>query len=102
MTYLGRYDLTDDLVAEREKSKVLQEEMEATLHDIQNMWTHPRPPHTPSPARPTLLAIDIDMSTSLVRSLSDVFQLWRVSIMTSVNIVLLLQSEVSMRAMIIY
>ncbi|XP_045775978.1 tropomyosin isoform X19 [Maniola jurtina] len=29
--------LEDDLVAEREKSKVLQEEMEATLHDIQNM-----------------------------------------------------------------
>lgn len=32
-------DLADDLVAEREKSKLLQEEMEATLHDIQNMWT---------------------------------------------------------------
>ncbi|XP_037874182.1 tropomyosin-2 isoform X8 [Bombyx mori] len=29
--------LEDDLVAEREKSKLLQEEMEATLHDIQNM-----------------------------------------------------------------
>ncbi|XP_032514390.2 tropomyosin-2 isoform X8 [Danaus plexippus] len=29
--------LEDDLVAEREKSKILQEEMEATLHDIQNM-----------------------------------------------------------------
>ncbi|XP_030035249.1 tropomyosin-2 isoform X4 [Manduca sexta] len=29
--------LEDDLVAEREKSKFLQEEMEATLHDIQNM-----------------------------------------------------------------
>lgn len=29
--------LADDLVAEREKSKILQEEMEATLHDIQNM-----------------------------------------------------------------
>jgi len=27
----------DDLVAEKEKNKVLQEEMEATLHDIQNM-----------------------------------------------------------------
>lgn len=35
----GRVDLADDLVAEREKSKLLQEEMEATLHDIQNMWT---------------------------------------------------------------
>ncbi|XP_074110886.1 tropomyosin 1 isoform X5 [Cotesia typhae] len=29
--------LEDDLVAEREKNKLLQEEMEATLHDIQNM-----------------------------------------------------------------
>ncbi|XP_045484237.1 tropomyosin-2 isoform X13 [Pieris rapae] len=29
--------LEDDLVSEREKSKLLQEEMEATLHDIQNM-----------------------------------------------------------------
>ncbi|XP_052742547.1 tropomyosin isoform X11 [Bicyclus anynana] len=29
--------LEDDLVSEREKSKILQEEMEATLHDIQNM-----------------------------------------------------------------
>ncbi|XP_050669906.1 tropomyosin-2 isoform X2 [Leptidea sinapis] len=29
--------LEDDLVAEREKSKLLQEEMESTLHDIQNM-----------------------------------------------------------------
>lgn len=29
--------LADDLVAEREKSKLLQDEMEATLHDIQNM-----------------------------------------------------------------
>jgi tropomyosin-1 len=28
---------TDDLAAEREKNKLLQEEMEATLHDIQNM-----------------------------------------------------------------
>jgi hypothetical protein len=27
----------DDLVAEKEKNKLLQEEMEATLHDIQNM-----------------------------------------------------------------
>jgi tropomyosin-1 len=27
----------DDLAAEREKNKLLQEEMEATLHDIQNM-----------------------------------------------------------------
>lgn len=33
----GHVDLADDLVAEREKSKLLQEEMEATLHDIQNM-----------------------------------------------------------------
>ncbi|XP_050463713.1 tropomyosin isoform X3 [Cataglyphis hispanica] len=29
--------LEDDLAAEREKNKMLQEEMEATLHDIQNM-----------------------------------------------------------------
>nr|XP_050846476.1 calponin homology domain-containing protein DDB_G0272472 isoform X4 [Vespula vulgaris] len=29
--------LEDDLAAEREKNKLLQEEMEATLHDIQNM-----------------------------------------------------------------
>ncbi|XP_029666102.1 tropomyosin alpha-3 chain isoform X6 [Formica exsecta] len=29
--------LEDDLTAEREKNKMLQEEMEATLHDIQNM-----------------------------------------------------------------
>ncbi|XP_020286581.1 tropomyosin alpha-1 chain isoform X4 [Pseudomyrmex gracilis] len=29
--------LEDDLTAEREKNKLLQEEMEATLHDIQNM-----------------------------------------------------------------
>ncbi|XP_069677288.1 uncharacterized protein Tm1 isoform X3 [Periplaneta americana] len=29
--------LEDDLVAEKEKNKLLQEEMEATLHDIQNM-----------------------------------------------------------------
>ncbi|XP_043475887.1 tropomyosin alpha-1 chain isoform X9 [Leptopilina heterotoma] len=29
--------LEDDLMAEREKNKLLQEEMEATLHDIQNM-----------------------------------------------------------------
>ncbi|XP_046749563.1 tropomyosin Tod p 1.0102 isoform X6 [Diprion similis] len=29
--------LEDDLVAEREKNKLLQEEMESTLHDIQNM-----------------------------------------------------------------
>lgn len=28
---------SDDLVAEKEKNKLLQEEMEATLHDIQNM-----------------------------------------------------------------
>lgn len=28
---------TDDLVTEKEKNKLLQEEMEATLHDIQNM-----------------------------------------------------------------
>lgn len=28
---------TDDLVAEKEKNKLLQEEMEVTLHDIQNM-----------------------------------------------------------------
>lgn len=27
----------DDMVAEREKNKLLQEEMENTLHDIQNM-----------------------------------------------------------------
>lgn len=27
----------DDLVTEKEKSKLLQEEMEMTLHDIQNM-----------------------------------------------------------------
>jgi len=30
--------LEDDIVGEREKNKLLQEEMEATLHDIQNMW----------------------------------------------------------------
>ncbi|XP_031786095.1 tropomyosin 1 isoform X3 [Nasonia vitripennis] len=29
--------LEDDLVAEREKNKLLQDEMEATLHDLQNM-----------------------------------------------------------------
>lgn len=28
---------TDDILVEREKNKLLQEEMEATLHDIQNM-----------------------------------------------------------------
>lgn len=28
---------SDDLVTEKEKNKILQEEMEATLHDIQNM-----------------------------------------------------------------
>lgn len=28
---------TDDILVEREKNKMLQEEMEATLHDIQNM-----------------------------------------------------------------
>lgn len=28
---------TDDILNEREKNKLLQEEMEATLHDIQNM-----------------------------------------------------------------
>lgn len=33
----GHVALADDLVTEREKSKLLQEEMEATLHDIQNM-----------------------------------------------------------------
>lgn len=38
----GVVRLADDLVAEREKSKLLQEEMETTLHDIQNMWTVPR------------------------------------------------------------
>lgn len=27
----------DDLLAEKERNKLLQEEMEATLHDIQNM-----------------------------------------------------------------
>lgn len=27
----------DDILVEREKNKLLQEEMEATLHDIQNM-----------------------------------------------------------------
>lgn len=27
----------DDILNEREKNKLLQEEMEATLHDIQNM-----------------------------------------------------------------
>lgn len=50
--------LADDLVSEREKSKLLQEEMEATLHDIQNMWTpRPNPLPTFSPARPIHLAI---------------------------------------------
>lgn len=29
--------LTDEILVEREKNKLLQEEMEATLHDIQNM-----------------------------------------------------------------
>lgn len=29
--------LTDDLLAQREKNKLLQEEMESTLQDIQNM-----------------------------------------------------------------
>ncbi|KAL7287528.1 hypothetical protein TKK_0018355 [Trichogramma kaykai] len=29
--------LEDDLVGERKKNKLLQDEMEATLHDIQNM-----------------------------------------------------------------
>lgn len=29
--------LVDDMLNEREKNKLLQEEMEATLHDIQNM-----------------------------------------------------------------
>lgn len=28
---------SDDLLTEREKNKLLQEEMESTLHDIQNM-----------------------------------------------------------------
>lgn len=31
------YIETDDILVEREKNKLLQEEMEATLHDIQNM-----------------------------------------------------------------
>lgn len=30
--------ITDDMINEREKNKLLQEEMETTLHDIQNMW----------------------------------------------------------------
>jgi len=29
--------LADDLLAEKEKNKLLADEMEATLHDIQNM-----------------------------------------------------------------
>ena len=29
--------ITDELLNERAKNKMLQEEMEATLHDIQNM-----------------------------------------------------------------
>lgn len=29
--------IADDILNEREKNKLLQEEMEATLHDIQNM-----------------------------------------------------------------
>lgn len=32
----SRY-LIDDMINEREKNKLLSEEMEATLHDIQNM-----------------------------------------------------------------
>lgn len=28
---------SDDMLLEREKNKLLQEEMESTLHDIQNM-----------------------------------------------------------------
>lgn len=29
--------VSDDLLAQKEKNKLLQEEMESTLHDIQNM-----------------------------------------------------------------
>lgn len=36
VSYHGR--IADDLLHERAKNKMLQEEMEATLHDIQNMW----------------------------------------------------------------
>lgn len=31
--------LIDELVGEKEKSKLLNDEMEATLHDIQNMYS---------------------------------------------------------------
>jgi len=33
----GKILRADDLLNERTKNKMLQEEMEATLHDIQNM-----------------------------------------------------------------
>lgn len=36
-TKINVYRNIDDILVEREKNKLLQEEMEATLHDIQNM-----------------------------------------------------------------
>lgn len=37
MLFHNKPILTDDLLVEKEKNKMLADEMEATLHDIQNM-----------------------------------------------------------------
>lgn len=72
VTDRGCIHLADDLVAEREKSKLLQEEMEATLHDIQNMWT-PRP--SVRLTHQSLSTTSIDIIPSLSHSqMTDVVQ----------------------------